>query len=350
MDLKKNLTLLKPYVAGKPLSEKEYIKLNANECPLPLPQKLYQKTAKLRSLNRYHEGSGLALRKKLSSLHKLDENQFILGNGSGELIQLYLSAFCEKGKEAVIPENTFSLYEIYALLNESKIEKISMTPALEIDLDKILACVHSDTAVIFLCNPNNPTGHTYSYENLESFFSKIPSTAGIFLDEAYIHFSDIYSEEKTKNLIQKFKNLFILRTFSKMGLAGFRIGYGISNSETIELLNRVRPPFNTNRYAQEAAETMLELKEFSLKVIQENKKERDFLSKQMQDLGIKVFSSGGNFIFIQSRPGLDKLLEESKILIRNAYSFGFSSDYYRITVGTQKENRILIKNLRRILK
>ncbi len=346
MNLKKSLSSLKPYVAGKPLSSKEYLKLNANECPFALPQSVYKKACKIKDIHRYHEGSGYLLRSQIaSSTHLLPQN-IILGNGSGELILLYLLAFLEPEQEIVISEGTFSLYKMYGLLNNNKVKTIPLNTHLQVDLEAMQKAIHSNTKVVFLCNPNNPTGHSWSYEKIEEFLKALPPSVTLFLDEAYIHYSPYYNNEKIKDFILKYKNLFVLRTFSKLGLAGVRCGYGMAQEGVISLLHQVRAPFNVNSYALVQASALLEEKKYLKYICQENFKQLHFLSLSLSQLGFKTYPSTANFILVKGPLNLDKDLENKKVLIRSAQSFGFSADYYRITIGTHKENQILLKRLK----
>lgn len=345
MKIKKSLSTLKDYVPGKPQSKKNIIKLNANECPYDLPESIYKKAGAIRGINRYHEPSGLALREKIAHRLGLKANNIVLGNGSGELIKTFLESFSENGSEIIMPETTFSLYSLYGTINGNNITQLPLTKDLKIDLNATIKAINHKTAALFICNPNNPTGHTFSYTELEEFFKQVPNSVGIFLDEAYIEYSEILSDEYAKKMIEKYSNLTILRTFSKIGLAGLRIGYAMGTEETISNLHRVRPPFNTNLYAQNLALAILDEKEFLGQILENNQKERSALSDAIQKLGYRVYESQGNFILIKAFEGLADILEKQNIYIRSAKSFGLSSDYFRITIGTPEENRALLKAL-----
>lgn len=349
MQIKKILQFLKPYVAGKPSEKEEFIKLNANECPFDIPEKVYRKIAKIRNINRYHEGSGIQLRQKIAKNIGIDKDCVILGNGSGEIIKIFLETFVAKGEKIVVSEGTFSLYQLYGLINENQIKSIPLDSHLRIDLN-LMAEESKDSKAVFLCNPNNPTGHAYSYEELEQFFKKIPKETGIFLDEAYIHYSRHYNEKRTKDLLEKYPNLIFLRTFSKIGLAGLRIGYALGTKEVIGAMHQVRPPFNINIYALETAHFILEKREWIKKLIRHNQKERKKIMQFLTKKNIPTIESEANFILIRSFiPDLDKKLEKKGILIRSAYSFGLPADYYRITIGKKKENKQFLKVLEEVL-
>lgn len=346
MTLKQQLQSLKPYVAGKPLSDQEYIKLNANECPFKLPSSVYKIASRLRGIHRYHEGSGYELRQKIAQGMGFTPEQLILGNGSGELILLFLMAFIESSKKVVISEGTFSLYSMYALMNGNETVRIPLDSELRMDLEAMARAVDGQTGAVFICNPNNPTGHSWPYENIEGFLKSVPQTVAVFLDEAYIHYSPYDNAEKIKILIENFKNLFVLRTFSKLGLAGVRCGYGMAQEEVMEQLHRIRPPFNVNAYALAQASALLEEKKYLSYIRNENFRQLEFLSKGLAAAGLKVYPSHANFVLVKGPENLDRVLESKKVLIRKAQSFGLSADDYRITVGTRKENEILLKRLK----
>lgn len=350
MRLKKAIEFLKPYVAGKPSDSKKTVKLNANECPYDLPRKIYRKASKIRNLNRYHEPSGFVLRKKLADSMGLTPESFILGNGSGELIQVYLQSFAEKDAEIIMSEATFTLYEMYGIINENKIIKIPLKKDFSMDLEQMASRVNHNTAAVFVCNPNNPTGHSYSYDELERFFKKIPENVGIFLDEAYIFYSKYNDDSRTVQLTQKYKNLFVLRTFSKIGLAGARIGLGFGNPFVIEVMHRVRPPFNINAYAVKLAEWILDSKRYLNKIWKNNEDQKKILIQGLRGLGLEVLDSDSNFILTKLSKTLEKELEKLKILIRNTQSFGLPSEYYRITIGRNAQTQALLRGLKEAVK
>lgn len=343
------LNSIKAYVPGKPTENRSLIKLNANECPHLIPQNIYKKISEIRYIERYHEASGYELRDKLAQLFNLNVDSFILGNGSGELIKTFLEAFCEKDQEVIMSDTTFSLYSLYSLIHESAIKTISLNSDFQLDLSAMLAAINEKTAAVFICNPNNPTAHAYSYSVLEEFFDKVPDNVGIFLDEAYIHYSPFKNEEKIKDMILKYPNLFILRTFSKLGLAGARIGFGMGDKALINPMNKVRSPFNTNIYAQKAASALLDESDFLSYIQTKNEEQRDFLKSELNKLGIKTYPSFASFFLIKANAELGDLLEEKGILVRKAQSFNLPADYYRITIGTSDENQKLIEVLREVL-
>jgi len=347
---RKVLEKVKSYVGGKPIIDKKVIKLNSNESPFMIPKKIIKKSLKcLKTLNRYHEPTGEFLREEIARKIELKPDNIILGNGSGEVIKMFIESFVEPSQNVIIPSVTFSLYSIYSTLNGNNIVYTRLDNELNIDLEDILSKA-TKNSVIFLANPNNPTGKSFDYKTIINFMEKLPKDANILLDEAYIEYSSHYNPKIYRELIKRFENLLIIKTFSKMGLAGLRIGYGFSREENIGEMNKVRPPFNTNILAQTIAYNLLKDNKFIDKIRSHVIKERERLSNAIRETNIKVYESDANFILIKTKEGIDKELEKKNILIRNAYSFGLSSDYYRITIGKKRENSILIKALREVLK
>lgn len=349
MLIRKNIVDLPAYSAGKATDDKKIIKLNSNECPFEPPRAIYRRAAKIRRINRYHEASGLTLREGIARELGLSADWVVLGNGSGELIKTYLEAFVDKNQEVIIADVTFSLYRLYSLIYDVAIKTIPLNDDLRLNLGAWADVVDEKTGAVFLVNPNNPTGEFFTYEELRKVFAKIPSRVGIFLDEAYIHYTDEKKTQGFKELLLSFPNLFVLRTFSKVGLAGIRMGYGIARPELISVLHKVRPPFNTNVYAQELSTLLCLEKKYLRKIKENNTAQKKFLSEGLRALGLTVFPSEANFLLIKSRPGLHASLEKKGILIRNAQSFGLSADYYRITIGTSLENRKLLAALGEVM-
>ncbi|PKL11130.1 MAG: hypothetical protein CVV50_06135 [Spirochaetae bacterium HGW-Spirochaetae-6] len=260
-----------------------------------------------------------------------------------------MEAFVDKNQEVVIADVTFSLYRLYSHIYDAAIKTIPISDDLRLNLSAWADSVDEKTGAVFLVNPNNPTGEFFSYEELRKVFEKIPPRVGIFLDEAYIHYSDESKIQGFKDLLISFPNLFILRTFSKVGLAGIRMGYGIARPDLISVMHKVRPPFNTNVYAQELSISLCREKKYLRKIKKNNTIQKESLSAGLKALGLSVFPSEANFLLIKSRPGLHISLEKRGILIRNAQSFGLSADYYRITIGTPLENRKLLAALGEVM-
>lgn len=349
MQKRKSLEKLKLYVPGKPADIKNWVKLNANECPYEIPERVYEKVAQIRNMGRYPEGSGFVLRQTIANDFNLSPDNFILGDGSGELIKVFIESFCEKNTVALMPESTFSLYSMYGLIYAMENKVFPLKDNLAIDLDAMLKSIDNRVSVIFICNPNNPTGNAYSYDELEEFFKKVPEHIGIFLDEAYIQFASFYDNERVSELVSRYSNLFVLRTFSKVGLAGARIGYGFGQEEMLSIMHGVRSPFNVSTHAIAFAKALLEEKKFLDFIIENNREQRDFLSIQLKKLGLEVFESETSFVFVRACNDLELKLEEKGVLIRSAKSFAFSSDYYRISIGTKEENQILLEKLQEVL-
>lgn len=298
----------------------------------------------------YPDSNCTVLRDRLSLLHQVEPNQLFFGNGSFELIALIAHAYLESGEEAVIPDPSFGWYRNVTLqMNGNPV----MIPLKEfaVDTEAVLGGINDKTKIIWICNPNNPTGTVLKEEELTDFIGKIPSHILVVLDEAYIDFvEEPYFE--TAKLVRQYKNVILLRTFSKLyGLASFRIGYGIADLEVAERINKIRSPLNVSFLAQIAAKVSLEDEDFKKRVLDNNRKSLDLYYSELKRLGLEFVRSNGNFILI--RTGIDgKIVEDtflkSGIIIRNASEFGLDG-WIRVSVGTFSENGKVIGVLEEII-
>ena len=296
------------------------------------------------------------LRTTLSERFNVPGEKFIFGSGSFEILSLIGSAFIDEGDEAIYADPSFGWYINSTVLNGGKVVKVPVDKNFSVDADAMLNAITDKTKVIWLCNPNNPTGTVLSGEKLTDFISKVRSDILIVLDEAYIDFIDEEANDgpyiDTVRLIDKYDNLIILRTFSKSyGLASFRIGYGIADTSIIAGLTKVKLPINTTFAAQAAAEAALDDEAFKEDVLRKIHNERKYYYEALEEFGFKAVRSNGNFIFLHT--GLDGgWLEEEflkkGIMIRNGAEFGFP-DFLRISIGTHEENVKVIDTFRTIL-
>jgi len=351
---------IKPYTPGKPLEEleREYgiddsIKLASNENPLgPSPMAIEAIQSAIGKLNRYPDGSGHELIHKISEHFGLTPQNVVLGNGSDEIIGMLTCAFLQPGDEVVLPHPSFLMYEIMVRSAGAKPVLVPLK-SLSIDLDGIKDQVTSRTRMVFLCNPNNPTGTFISGRDLESFLEKIPSEVVVVVDEAYIEFVRDKSCASGIEYLDNTIPLVTLRTFSKAyGLAGLRIGYGIMPEEIASLLNRVRQPFNANSLAQSGAGAALEDKAFLEKVINLVHDELDFLYNSLDRMGVKYFPTQANFFLIDVAKDADDVFERmlrQGVIVRSMTAYGYPH-YIRINVGLHEENVRFIKALEKCLK
>ena len=349
---------LVPYPPGKPIEElerelgiKDSIKLASNENPLgPSPRAVEAIMNKISTLNRYPDGSGYYLKLKLSEKNGLPADRIILGNGSNELIELIIRTFLSTGEEVVQPFPTFLVYE--KIVKGAGAQMISVPLSnFKIDLKEMLKAITPKTKIIFINNPNNPTGTALLKEELLYFLREVPEDVIVVLDEAYIEFVS----DKIANgleLLEKHPLLIILRTFSKLyGLAGLRIGYGFASEEIINYMNRVRQPFNANTLAQAAATAALEDHEFENRTLKIIKEGLGYLQQKLDQLKIEYLPTETNFFLIKSPLGGKKTYElmlKQGVIVRSMESYGLP-DYIRINVGLPEENERFIKTLKKVL-
>ncbi|UCC94291.1 MAG: histidinol-phosphate transaminase [Candidatus Omnitrophota bacterium] len=355
---RKELEKLKVYKPGKPIEEvkrelglKEVYKLASNEIPF---SPLYLRdalTRELKNVSRYPESNCFYLRKVLAKKLKVCGEQIVFGNGSDEVITLALRAFIERGEEVIVSYPTFLIYEIQARIEGAKIRRVPLKD-FRYDLDAIARKVTRKTKIIFIANPDNPTGTYLAHKEVEGFLRKIPKRVLVYFDEAYFEFAP-NDFPRTAALLKKRGNIIFTRTFSKAyGLAGLRIGYGVASLEVAGILNKVREPFNINRFAQCAALNALQNKNFLKKIISYTQNEKRYLYRQLQVLDISFIKSATNFILVNFKKDTRSLYEYllgQGIIVRELRSWGLK-DFFRVTVGTHKENVKFIQKLAYYLK
>jgi histidinol-phosphate aminotransferase len=346
---------IKPYSPGKPLEEleREYgiadsIKLASNENPLgPSPMALEAIKQAMPKLNRYPDGSGHDLIRKISDHIGVSPRHIVLGNGSDEIIGMLAIALLQPGDEAILPNPSFLMYEIM-VRGAGAVPVFVPLTSLSIDLNRILEQITPKTRMIFLCNPNNPTGTIITQKDFETFIKKISDEIIVVVDEAYIEFVRDQNCAVSFEYMDDLTPLVTLRTFSKLyGLAGLRIGYGVMPAAIADILNRIRLPFNANSLAQVAAAAALGDKNFIEKVISIIHEGLDFLYDALDRLGIKYFPSQTNFFLIDVLKDADKIYEDllkQGVIVRSMKSYGYPN-YIRVNVGLHKENVRFLKAL-----
>ena len=357
--MRKGIANLTPYPPGKPIEELERetgivdsIKLASNENPLgPSPKAIIAIRENLKALHRYPDGSCYYLRQKLAGRFGLPMERIIVGNGSDELLNMVAHTFLLPGQEVILPVPTFLWYEKVAQSYDGKTVTVPLSN-FSIDLSAILDAVSPRTKLIFINNPNNPTGTAFTKEELASFLSSLPQDVIVILDEAYIEFAEDPKIASGLELVESFPLLLVLRTFSKLyGLAGLRIGYGFSCEKIIKSMNLVRPPFNANSLAQIGAIAALDDQDFITRTHALIKGGLEFLYAQLDSMGLEYVPTQTNFFLIKTplgpRETYRRMLHEG-VIIRSMEAFGLS-DYIRINVGLPQENRRFIKTLKKIL-
>lgn len=336
--VRKNILAMESYSSARDEFkdfEQNLIFLDANENPFE------------NGMNRYPDPKQKSLKKVLSELKNIPENQIILGNGSDELLDLLFRAFCEPNQDSVITlPPTYGMYSVLANLNAIKNKEIVLQNDFEPNIDLILKATDETTKILFLCSPNNPTGNTFSEEKIQILLENFSGL--ILMDEAYIDFSN---KESLLKKLDQFSNLIILQTLSKAyGLAGIRLGILYANPEIITILDKIKPPYNINKLSQEKALKRIENYDSVLKEIEVILAERKKLIAALNTIKFieKIYNSDANFILIKvdkAKKRYDQLLEKG-IVIRNRSGQELCENCLRITIGTEKENQQLIETLK----
>jgi histidinol-phosphate aminotransferase len=299
----------------------------------------------------YPDGASAQLISTLARHHQLPENWFIAGNGSDEVLMMAAATFLNPGDQVVIADHTFSEYRTVSRIFNAELVEVALKRGMW-DMDAVLAAVGSRTRMVILCSPNNPTGTIVAGADLERFLMKIPPQVLVLLDEAYAEFVETAESADSRQLARRFANLLVTRTFSKLyGLAGFRVGYGFAQADIISAMQRVRPPFNINVAAQSAAAAALDDTDFVRKSLKSNREGRIWLSEEIQKIGLDCLPSHANFLCVETRrdaQAMYRAIAEGGVTIRALTSFGLPT-CIRITVGTETQNRMVLRALAQAL-
>ncbi|MEA3435887.1 MAG: histidinol-phosphate transaminase [Thermodesulfobacteriota bacterium] len=350
---------IKPYVPGKPLEElereygiKKSIKLASNENPLgPSPMAVKAIQSALEKLNRYPDGSGYNLINRIAEKLKVSPGNIVLGNGSDEIIGMLTHTLLKPGDEVILPQPSFLIYDIMVRCAGATCVNVPLN-SLSIDLKEIKKRVTSKSKMVFLCNPNNPTGTIFLKKEFESFLESIPPEILVVVDEAYIEFVREQNCAIGIDYIDSKRPLVVLRTFSKAyGLAGLRIGYGVMPEEISGIINRIRLPFNTNSLAQAGAVAALDDEEFFKKTQKLIHEGLDFMYSALDRLGIKYFPTQANFFLIDVQRDADEVFDKMLthgVIVRSMTSYGYPH-YIRVNAGLREENAGFIKALDEVL-
>lgn len=340
--LRESFQALKPYHST---FISEGIILNANESPYEAPEALkHYLNEQMDSLlvNRYPDTDSLALAKAIANTYGVEANNVVCGVGSDELLDCILSSVINPGDRVLIPSPSFSMYGQFTLLNSGYGLEVPLKEDFSYDIEALEAAIKQyQPKVVFLCNPNNPTGCILKRAEIERLLKA--SEGLVVVDEAYEDFSS--QDISSIPLIHEYTNLIVLRTFSKAyALAGARVGYGIASAEVIDLVNTVRVPYNLNVFSQLAATWCITHRELFLENAKKIMSQRNTLEEGLIELGYKTYPSEANFIWCELPEGTFEALEAQKIYIRRMNVRG--KIYYRITIGTPEENHALIKALK----
>jgi histidinol-phosphate aminotransferase len=353
------ITNLKPYVPGKPISEleremgiRDSVKLASNENPLGCSELAKQAIqAALREAARYPDGSGFELRNALAARHDIAPECITLGNGSNDVLDMIARVFLAPGYESLFSQHAFAVYPISS---QAVGADLKIAPAKDYghDLEAMLPLVGDRTRVVWVANPNNPTGTWLDKDSLEHFIAAIPDTTLVVVDEAYLEYVDQPDYPDASLWLSRYPNLIVTRTFSKAyGLASLRIGYGLSHPDVADLLNRVRQPFNVNSMALAAANAALGDQDFIQHSLEVNRKGMKQLTAGFGTLGLEYIPSVGNFLSVDlGRPvaEVDQALLREGCIARPIANYGLPN-HLRVTIGLPQENARFLEALGRVL-
>jgi len=352
---------LSPYVPGKPVDElareldldpASIVKLASNENPLgPSPKALEAIRSELSELTRYPDGNGFELKSRLAARCGVQINQVTLGNGSNDILDLVARAYLAPGLNAVFSQYAFAVYPIstQAVGAQGKV-----VPAKDYghDLEAMLAAIDSNTRVVFIANPNNPTGTWFGTDALERFLARVPSNVLVVLDEAYIEFAEGDELPDGLKYLARYDNLLVSRTFSKAyGLAALRVGYALSSAQIADVLNRVRQPFNVNSLALAAACAALDDADYLMQSRQLNDAGMAQLEAGLRELGLSWIPSKGNFIavdFGRDTAAINQALLRAGVIVRPVAGYGMPN-FLRVSIGLPAENARFLDALAKVL-
>lgn len=359
MDLKKivnkGINDLSPYEPGKPIEDlerelgiKNAVKLASNENPVgPSPRVLQSIENILKNTHRYPDGNATKLKEVIGKKFSVKPNQVTIGNGSNDIIEFIARSFLGTDDSAIYSEHAFAVYPL--VVKAVGAEGIEV-PAKNFshDLDAMLDSIKSNTKIIFIANPNNPTGSFIGRAEILKFLDKVPEDIIVLLDQAYFDYSSFEDSDVDFDILNNYPNLVMSRSFSKAyGLAGFRIGYSVSSEDIANYLNRVRQPFNANSLALFAAEQAIEDEEFMNKCLQLNLEQKKVLYKGLESLGFHCLPSKGNFISFDCKEdstGLFNRLLSQGVIVRTLGVYKMPN-FLRVSVGLPEENLIFLEKL-----
>jgi histidinol-phosphate aminotransferase len=333
-----NILKLKPYSSARDEFEGEAsVFLDANENPYPT------------NYNRYPDPHQNQLKQRISELKKIKIENIFLGNGSDEAIDLLFRAFCEPGKdEVLIPQPTYGMYAVSASINDVKVNSVNLTKDFDIDLEATLSAVTAQTKIIFLCSPNNPSGNLLTLEKVTGVIKNFGGL--VVVDEAYIDFTNRPSLIES---LGQYKNLVVLQTLSKAwGLAGLRLGICFANVEIISVLDKIKPPYNISSTTQSLAIERLKQTEIKNQQVEEIIEQRKMMETRLPESKVvkHVYPSDSNFLLVKAQDAkkIYGYLLNKGIVLRDRSNVILCEDCLRITIGSPKENQLLLDELKKI--
>ena len=349
-----------PYQAGKPIEElardhglqpARIVKLASNENPLGMPESARRAVeVALPELGRYPDSNGFELKAALSRRLGVPAEWITLGNGSNDILEAAAAVMLAPGRSCVYAQHSFAVYPLATMARGAR---SIVVPARDYghDLDAMLAAIEAQTRLVFIANPNNPTGTFVAADALAAFLARVPATVVVVLDEAYNEYLPPALRHPSIDWVRRFPNLLVSRSFSKAyGLAGLRMGYGVAQPELTDLLNRVRQPFNTNSLAQAAAIAALADEGFVARSVEVNRQGMAQLTAAFDRLGLRYLPSFGNFVLVQVGDGsaVYQGLLRRGVIVRPVANYGLPQ-WLRVTIGLKEENDRFIAALREVL-
>ena len=352
------IDLIHPYEPGKSVSDvvKKYqlekiIKLSSNENTRGPSSKVVRTIKKFNDWHVYPDGDGQALKEKIATIENIEPDKIVLGNGSNEVLELLGQTFLSPQVESIFSAHAFAVYKLISQARGSFYHEI---PTLNWghDLESFLKKINDKTRLIFIANPNNPTGTYSSHDEIIKFLRKVPAHVMVVIDLAYYEYVTVKDYIRPIEIIKNFPNVVITKSFSKIyGLSNLRIGYGLGTKELIEILNRIRQPFNVNGLAQAAAATAITDRSHIEESIKNNVEGRNYLYQALTDLNIEFIPSQGNFICIETKTNgshvFNALLKEG-VIVRSLDLYSMPK-HIRVSIGSGYENRFFINKLRKVI-
>ncbi|MBO5255506.1 MAG: histidinol-phosphate transaminase [Opitutales bacterium] len=356
--VKEQIKNLPVYETGKPIEyvAREFgldpdgiLKMASNENPLGAsPKALEALKSHIDTLNYYPDGGCYELRQKLSKFWNLQPNQFAFGNGSNELLEFVAQCYVDKGDETVFGAQSFIVYKLATIFMGGKCVSVPM-PNLRYDLDMLRDAITDKTKIVFMTNPNNPTGCVLKQDEVVHFVKSLPENVIFCYDEAYAEYE--HNQVDLRPLIAEGRNVICLRTFSKIyGLAGLRIGYAYTNEQIAGYINRAREPFNVNSLAQVAALAALDDVEFVAQSRKLNDEGRKQFENAFEQMGVEYFSEGGNFVMVKHPKAVEAFVQMQKqgVIVRPNVGYGLP-EWLRITIGKPEQNQRCLEELKKTL-
>jgi len=358
---RKVLSHIQPYIPGKPIShvQKELgltrvIKMASNENPLGCSPKATEAVRRwAQNMALYPDGSCNELNRVLSLKLGVKQEQLLFGAGSDQIVEMIAQSYINPSDEVIMPIPSFPRYETVTRIMDGNPIELKLDSGYRLDLSAYADSITERTRVIWICNPNNPTGTIITSDEQRSFLEKVPSSVLVVLDEAYYEYAKGGYYPESIKLLDEYPNIIILRTFSKaFGLAGLRVGYAISSPQIISNLNKVRAPFNVNAAAQAAALAAIDDEEFLDLSLENNRLGKLYLYKAFSDFNLPYIPTHANFVMVNlnrdSQEVFNALLHEG-IIVRPGAPF-MMPDWIRLTIGTPLENEFFIHTLEKVLK